>query len=305
MNNISKNKSPEEIYRDYQNNRDNIPSHIYQDFSSKAADKTREEQIHSILQQSKVVINNAPKPSSEPSVLNRLKTFFSDTPSKQWGTALASLMLVAIVAPIFFNSPNSLYGSTAHLSDCSNCATHISNASLTTRGTLLGGNQVSPSAKIAARLGRQSSNLMIASSLDSDEIVNRSAAELTEINVQLSDPHLSQVLLTSPLNASDLINAISTAKESTNNQTIFYAAESLNTANITARAAIENQQNDYVIETFSTAINSYESIQVKTTLQTNLLEQLKSTQLSIKSTQSLDLEKIIEQTNQAISSLGV
>ena len=192
----------------------------------------------------------------------------------------------------------------AHLDDCSECATYIANVSVVTRSALPANNQLSPSAKIAAKFGRLDSNINIADSLNSDLIMNRSVEELRKINQSIEDEGLRTALAAIPIDSESLLKAISNSKHVIDNRANFFAAQSLHIANITARHAKANNNFEHVTRTLDEAIAAYASIQDKTVLQDNLLVKLQALQLSYQSNEPPKLDNTIDLVTQAMASLG-
>ena len=309
MTNIKNNKSPDALYREYQNQRDDIPSGIYHNLVSKASEVRHEKSIHSLLQQAKIKLNETeeqkviPNSPKKLSIVAKVKEFFSTSPSKAWGTAFASTAFAIFAIPLLMNSSltnnsEATYNNVAHLSNCADCGSYINDASLMTRSALLGSNQVTPSAKIAARLGRQSGNLKIAATLDSQIITDNALAELKKINETISDKTLETILNSNTLEISALISAIKDNQHSINNTSVFKTAESLHIASITARSAIETGDMKHANTTRHDAISHYQTIQDRTVLQDNLLKQLTNVQTS-------SIDSLIKLYTQALQSLGI
>ena len=119
MSDSTGNRSPEVLYREYQNTRDNIPDGTYKAVMSKANEARHEANIHSLLQEAKKTINSKSterivEQRVKTSLIDRIKGIFSNSPSRVWGSAFASLALAVVVIPFSMKS-----STLAHLDDCS------------------------------------------------------------------------------------------------------------------------------------------------------------------------------------------
>lgn len=308
MNDSTKKSAPDQLYREYQNSRDNIPESVYQEIISKAEQVQHEDNIHLILQQAKLSGNtNAQQTSSTnsqaQSIAERIKALFTDSPVKSFGTAFASIALAVIILPIAMNS-SPQFSELSHLDGCADCAAYINNASVTTRSVTPGLSAIAPENKIAARLGRLSASLKIAAALEQDSILQASLPELKKLAAATTNSELKNSLQSGEINTHDLITAVKGAIVNRQLEKIFLAAESIHIANITARFAVNEGQTGAVMQTLSDATRIFAEIDEPSILQQNLLNEMRT----IKTTQgNIDKKMLnitIELYNRAIKSLG-
>ena len=308
MNDSTKKYAPDQLYREYQNSRDNIPESIYQEIVSQAEQVQHEDNIHLILQQAKLSDNTkaqqtSPTNSQAQSIAERIKALFTVSPVKSFGTAFASVALAVIILPIAMNSSPE-FSEVSHLDGCADCATYINNASVTTRSVTPGLSSISPEEKIAARLGRLSASMKIAAALEQDSILEASLPELKKLAAGSTNSELKNSLQSTEMNPLDIISAVKGAMVNSQFEKNFIAAESIHIANITARFAVNEGQTSAVMQTLSNAARNFAEIEKPSVLQQNLLNEMRAIKTTQGNLDKKELHSMIELYNRSIKSLG-
>lgn len=301
MNDLTQKNTPDELYREYQNTRDNIPESVYSEIVSKAEQVRHDENIHQILQQAKIAENSrAQSPAQtndvKASFADRIKNLFTLAPAKTWGTAFASVALAVIILPIAMNSSAPQFSEVAHLDGCTQCGAYISNASATTRSVAPGLSKTDPQARIAARLGRINASVKISAMLEDDAALSASFKELRKLT--------NKAPKTESATTNDMLNAIQLALTENRFKTTFTAAEAIHIAEITARFALNEGQSNGVRDTLNSAVNAYSNIDDLSLLQQSILNDLRAMQTSPEISGKADLEKTIQLYSRAMESLG-
>ncbi len=292
-------KAADELYRDYQTHRDNIPPALLNNLRAAAASQSHEDNIHVILEQAKVQGAQATSAESKPVQLEnaaspsfgqRLRDWFSPA----WGGAIAAAALIAIVA-----GPNLLNNSPySHLANCAECVSHARNASALTRSTAIGQAPLSVPERTAARLGRISAKLKIAESANLSQLDQSARQELIKFAKQTDNELLLTAAGADHSDTVRLLNDIAQAES-----VRFNASESLFIANVSARNALKSDNAADALPSFGAALEDFNRIQQPSELQRNLASQLQSV-LATPDLTEAKLKKIIELSRRAMETLG-
>jgi len=268
MNETNKVKTPNELYREYQNNRDSIPHAVLNNLRDSAEQQKYEGNIHAILQQAKTVgvaadehakqINTAGTSPERAGFLDKLKDWFSPA----MGGGLVAAALIAVVAVPLLRDQDQYQ----HLANCGNCLSHASNASALTRSTAPGQPRISTETRTAAKLGR--------------------------ISAALASSHETKAIL-------EQLNLSTHARNP-----VFDASKALFIANVSARNAKINGLNEEAVNSIMRAATQFNTANSQTELQKNIANKLDATLEGLTDDAS-KLDTIIELTRRAMESLGV
>jgi len=289
----------EQLYRRYQETRDNIPFSILHTINSSAESAMHEESIHTIVELVKVAENTqqyaatpAEKISWWSSIHAKL-SFISDLKTaKPLVFGVACLAMLVITGPLLLN-PNQqqTFPELAHLGDCQQCDGYINNALATTRSNLPGFSQSSPDDKIANKLGNIRARLRVESIYD-PKIAKINASEQLQKLGLASDAQLKT--------ASDLALLNQLIIDASPNTLISTASEALFIANISVRDAIDRPDTALDLDSIEQAINSLALLAKPSELQKNALQRLKKEAAA----KPLSLSKLLKQIELAKRSLG-
>jgi len=293
----------EQLYRRYQETRDNIPFSILNNLAAHAESAKQEEAIHAIVEAAKVASHAPQEGSSAPtkkslestSIVEKIKrVLFSGEFSRTVAVGFACLAMVAVLSPMLMTD-NRLTDltDTTHLVDCQQCDIYIINAVTATRGTLLGANQVSPNDKIAARLGLIQARLKIEALQNQSMAVNNAVTQLAKLSATLVS-NLS-------IEDADVALLLLTIEQSSSNSAITQASDALFIANITSRYLRESQNANLDDKSFESALNTLAAIPDPTPLQKTATEKLTQTLQA----QPRDLDKLLKDIEFASRSLGL
>jgi len=307
MNDSTQKHTPSELYREYQNSRDNIPSSVYNELLSKAEQAQHDDNIHRILQLAKVSGTKAEAlkqaPEQKPSFADQVKNLFGLAPQKAWGTAFASIALAVIILPIAMNS-SPQFPQVSHLEECAQCASYIRDASVTTRSALPGLSKRNPQSVIAAKLGRISASLKISAQLEEDAILNNSKTEIRRLVSAAADTRLSKIPLSETITSEELIAAIQISVSEASQEKAFTAAQAIQIANVTARYALNEGDTEQVGATLDEVIDAFSKVNELSLLQQSILKELQALKTRPIVDDKNALTNAIELYNRAMKSLG-
>lgn len=312
MNDDKTNLNAEQLYKRYQETRDDIPLSMFHAISAATESAHHEQAIHAIAQAAKVASaktkdsQSGKKSSWFTTAVEALKTSFSENRlSKPMALGFACLAVFAAVGPLFINNTSNPYFShdVAHLSDCVECQTHIRNALATTRGASLALSTLNEDARLDAKLGLIQGRLHVESTYGDQFAISNAIEALNK----LDKSSLSSPLNESIINASKASNSITAESlsvaisNSANNSVIRHASNAVFVANISAR----NAQNDKNIDTASASVLSALSAMQQIPKPTPLQEAAISKLENAVNASDMDLRKVIKNLELAAKSLGV
>ncbi len=297
----------ERLYRRYQETRDNIPFSILSNLAMHAESARQEEAIHAIVEAAKVASHTAQEGISEPtkkslesaSIVEKIKRLlFGNEFSRTVAVGFACLAMVAVLSPMLMtDSRFTNFPDTAHLANCQQCDTYILNAVTATRGTQLGTSQVSPSDKVAARLGLIQARLKIEALQNQSMAVTNAVTQLAKLPASLLSNKISDL----SSEDADVTSLLLTISQASRNSAITNASDALFVANITSRYLRESQQSNFGGKSFELALTALATIPDPTPLQKAATEKLAQTLQS----KPRDLDKLLKDIEFASRSLGI
>ncbi len=293
-------KSPEELYREYQSTRDNIPQSVLKTIRQGMDNDRAEDAIHSILEQAKPLHGN-PKSSTrrneakqEDSLLQKVRQWFN--PGFQLGgLAVAGALAFALFSPMLELTPNT-EGTYAQFSNCAECASYVANASVLTRSTAIGQKRIEPQQRLAARLGRLSAKFEIAKTTKSEKITANAFNELKKF----STANAALEKATSSLNIETALTAL--RNESKQHLTVFEASKALFIVNVSARNA-HNIDASLLQTELAKALNFFERVANPSELQLSIINDLKALMQSAEWDERKSFE-VIQLSRRGLETLG-
>ncbi len=289
---------PDELYREYQSSRDNIPQASLTALRSAAENKRAEDNINAILEQAKPIHARGEQTSVTESKSEHKSVFTGIMDwlfGNAWGLGSAAIAgaLVALVGLPFFSQNIPPY---SQFSECGDCASYIANASALTRSATLTRQRTNPEQRLAAKKGRLSAKLEIANAAKLTAVKEQAFKEFEKLAER--DANLSTQGQSSDVKS--VINALATS--SSNNSDVYLASKALFIANVTARNA-KNLEQTEIQDSLIAANTAYASVLEPNELQKDIRGKL--LELSeMRSFTNTQLEKIIEITRRAMESLG-
>lgn len=270
--------NPAELYRDYQNGRDNIPNDTYSTLLSKAEAQGHEDAIHSILQEAKSHSNltqtSAPAAAHGKGALARIFDFIA-RPSIAAPVFAASLAIVLLPS---FLSENANSGFNGAFTDCSDCQAYM--ASYSTRSIPLTQNRPTPEQQSSAKLGQLVANLMI--SQEAKLPIDATLAAMQKIPQDLMPLSLSESLNSTNPTATKLINAANSAAELNQTNGYYKLGRDFQVANVMAKHAASNQANTQLAnswsEQHSKLLTSLQELQSESLNVNDLIDRLSATE---------------------------
>ncbi len=258
---------PGQLYRRYQEARDNIPLPVLKALCDKAEFAHHENAIHTITQMAKTANSGdgktAPK-KSKPAWFEGIISKFSRATSRlspryapQLGMAFACLAVAAVILPLNVNFDNTTtnYAATAHLNDCLECDGYIANASVITRGVNARG--IDAQLRQAARLGKLSGKLKVLAARDPNRALNLTINDLGKLPTSALSPDLIALRQSAIPSLSKLDELLT---EAASDKGVFHASEALFVANIFARRALDTNKIDGLKPSITRAVIALESL---------------------------------------------
>ena len=304
MNKTTQKLRPDELYREYQDTRDNIPSNIFNNLKDEAGALQHEENIHVILERAKSHTAVPPayntagdeKGGASNGIRNLLDKL-SQMLNPVWAGALITAALVTVIGV------NSLVPSSAphYLSNCEQCLSHAMNASALTRSTALGVS-ISVESRKAAKLGRIHAKLLVSQMAELPQLAEVALTELEKFSSRADDTQLKQIAASK--NVNHVIDRL--ANHSAGQSIVFNAANALFIANVSAREATQHSDlslnRDQLLDIFTQASDTYSLIEGKNELQKTLSKRLREELKG--SLNKVKLNRVIDLTRRAMESLG-
>jgi hypothetical protein len=304
--------SAEQLYKRYQETRDDIPLSTFDAISTATESAQHEQAIHAIAQAAKVASANrtdvqaGKKSSWFTTAVGTLRSYFSENRlSKPIGLGFACLAVFAAVGPLFLNSTSNPYFSqeVAHLSDCAECQTHIRNALATTRGASPALSTLNQQARLDAKLGLIQGRLQVESAYGDQYAISNAAAALNKLDkTRLSSSLIDSIIDADNANSSITAESLSIAIGSSANSSIISdASNAIFVANISARNAQDDQNIDAASASLLSALKAMQQLPTPTLLQEAAISKLENTV----NAQTTNLRKVIKDLEFAARSLGV
>ena len=298
-----------QLYRRYQETRDDIPLPIFNSISLAAQNASQEDAIHSILEAAKVASyandkEEVGKKSSWLTLINeKLKSgLFKSSLYKPAGVGFACLAMVAVVGPMFLNSTSNQFQEVAHLTDCAQCPSHINNVLTTTRSTALGLNQVDAQSRHAAKLGQIQARLKIEASNNDPLAVDKAIASLKKLDGSMISKELASLINPQPNTERTTVDSLNTAIASaTSNVHITLASEAIFIANISARNALTLNNSEAARVPLERALVALKKLPTPSNLQQSAILKLEQNV----SADTLNLKRVIKSLELSAKSLSV
>ena len=299
----------DQLYRRYQETRDDIPLPIFKSISLAARNASQEDAIHSIVEAAKVAsyANDQEKVGKKSSWLTllgeKLKSgLFNSNLVKPAGVSFACLAMVAVIGPMFLNSTSNQFQEVAHLTDCAQCPNHINNVLTTTRSATLGLSQADAQSRHAAKLGQIQARLKIEVSNNDPLAVDNAIASLKKLDGSVISKELATLINQHSNSERTTVNSLNTAIVSaTSNVQITLASEAIFIANISARNALTLNNSEAARVPLERALVALKKLPTPSNLQQSAISKLEQNV----SADTLNLKRVIKSLELSAKSLSV